>query len=54
MWDATKQTIAMRGAFFYLHRIQKSESLLTTMRDWCEEQGLLSVEAAEPEVATGE
>ena len=46
VWDETKQDAALRGALFYLRRIQKSEALLSKMRTWCEHKGLLQPKQA--------
>ena len=41
VWDEPKQWSALQGLFYYLRRIQKSESILTQVRAWCLEHGVV-------------
>ena len=40
VWDDTKQWTALRGLFYYLHRVQKDEKILRKVREWCLDQGI--------------
>jgi len=41
VWDEPKQWSALQSFFYYLRRIQKSEAILTQVRRWCLEHGIV-------------
>lgn len=41
VWDEPKQWTALQGLFYYLRRIQKSEAILTQVREWCLQHGVV-------------
>ena len=41
VWDEPKQWSALQGLFYYLRRIQKSETILAQVRAWCLEHGIV-------------
>ncbi|MGH9126050.1 MAG: hypothetical protein ACRDZ8_15190, partial [Acidimicrobiales bacterium] len=41
VWDEPKQWSALQSLYYYLRRIQKSETILAKVRLWCLEHGIV-------------